>query len=338
METGGSGTSKDILLIVYFKSGKGHYFMDKPKIIITGAAGLVGQNLILLLKEYGYHDLIAIDKHKTNTDILRKLNPDITVIQADLSAEGSWMSSFQDCDIAITLHAQIGAKDISPFEKNNIESTKNVLKTVHKYNVPYLIHTSSSVVNSAADDKYTNTKKIQESLVKKSSVPYCILRPTLMFGWFDRKHLGWLSRFMKKTPFFPIPGDGKYMRQPLYARDFCKIIISAIEQKPVGQIFDITGKEKVYYIDIIRSIKEVLHLHTPIICIPYSLFDIILKSAALILKEPPFTTEQLAALVAGDEFEVIPWENIFNVEPTPFKQAIKETFTTMKFSEIELEF
>jgi len=31
-----------------------------------------------------------------------------------------------------------------------------------------------------------------------------------MFGWFDRKHLGWLSRFMKKVPVFPIPGHGHY--------------------------------------------------------------------------------------------------------------------------------
>jgi hypothetical protein len=47
-----------------------------------------------------------------------------------------------------------------------------------------------------------------------------------MFGWFDRKHLGWLSRFMKKVPVFPIPGHGRYMRQPLYGgRDFANIII-----------------------------------------------------------------------------------------------------------------
>ena len=40
-----------------------------------------------------------------------------------------------------------------------------------------------------------------------------------MFGWFDRKHLGWLSRFMSKVPIFPIPGkmetisDSPYMQE-----------------------------------------------------------------------------------------------------------------------------
>ena len=39
-----------------------------------------------------------------------------------------------------------------------------------------------------------------------------ILRPTLMFGWFDRKHLGWLSNLMVSFPLFPIPGKGQFIR------------------------------------------------------------------------------------------------------------------------------
>ena len=62
-----------------------------------------------------------------------------------------------------------------------------------------------------------------------------MLRPTLMFGWFDRKHLGWLARFMQRAPVFPIPGHGRYLRQPLYAGDFCDIIMACIEQRPVRE-------------------------------------------------------------------------------------------------------
>ena len=86
-------------------------------------------------------------------------------------------------------------------------------------------------MESAADDFYTNSKKEQERAVKDSGIPCPILRPTLMFGWFDRKHLGWLSRFLQKVPVFPIPGNGRYMRQPLYVGDFCNVIISCIENK-----------------------------------------------------------------------------------------------------------
>lgn len=55
---------------------------------------------------------------------------------------------------------------------------------------------------------------------------------------------------------FPIPGDGKYLRQPLYARDMARIIIAAMEKRPDGGHFNIVGKDEVYYIDIIREIKK----------------------------------------------------------------------------------
>jgi nucleoside-diphosphate-sugar epimerase len=65
--------------------------MDTDKrIIIPGAAGLVGQNLIIALKQQGYKNILAFDKHPENVDILRKLHPDIEVIEADISEPGNW--------------------------------------------------------------------------------------------------------------------------------------------------------------------------------------------------------------------------------------------------------
>ena len=157
------------------------------------------------------------------------------------------------------LQAQIGGPTLEPFMRNNIDSTRQVLDCIKKYKVPHTVHISSSVVESAADDHYTRSKREQEKLVLESRIDCVVLRPTLMFGWFDRKHLGWLSRFMQRTPIFPIPGHGRYMRQPLYVGDFCKIIMSCIEKRIHGKVFNISGLERIDYIDIVREIeKEVL--------------------------------------------------------------------------------
>ena len=311
------------------------------RIIIPGAAGLVGQNLIIQLKEAGYTDIIAIDKHPTNTAILKKLHPDITVLESDLVKDTDWLEYLTQDAIMIMLQAQIGSKEAGDFVQNNIVSTEKVLARAKTIGLKYIVHISSSVVESVADDNYTETKKQQEALVVKSGIPYCILRPTLMFGWFDRKHLGWLSRFMKRVPVFPIPGNGKYMRQPLYVLDFCRIIVSSISSKskrPENQTYNITGREEVDYIDIIRGIKKATDSKTWIIKIPYWLFWILLKTYAVFNKNPPFTVEQLKALLGGDEFELIPWWEIFEVESTGFKQAIDETFNHPTYSKIILDF
>ncbi len=308
------------------------------KIVIPGAAGLVGQNLIVQLKAKGYQNIVAIDKHHENIKVLEKLHSDIEIIESDLADDGDWELSFKGADVVIMLQAQIGAPTLEPFVRNNVTSTTKILDVMKKYKIPYLVHISSSVVNSVADDFYTKTKKEQEKLVLESGISQCVLRPTLMFGWFDRKHLGWLSRFMEKVPFFPIPGHGRYMRQPLYEKDFCNIIISAMEKQPKNKIYNITGRDEVDYIDIIRTIKNVKGLKTPIIKIPYKLFYFLMWSYALFSKNPPFTTQQLEALVADDEFELIPWWDIFEVESTPFVEAMDETFNDPEYSKYILEF
>lgn len=308
------------------------------KIILPGGAGLVGQNLVARLKARGYTNITVLDKHRANLDVLKKVQPDIIVHYADLAEDGSWSRHFEGAEVVVMLQAQIGGIAYSDFERNNVSSTSRVLDAIRAHEVPYLVHISSSVVESTADDFYTNSKKEQEQMVLASGILCPILRPTLMFGWFDRKHLGWLSRFMKKAPIFPVPGHGRYMRQPLYVGDFCGVIISCIENRVKDGIYNISGHEQVDYIDIIHEIKSATGTRTPVVKIPYSLFYALLWTWALFDKNPPFTTQQLAALIAKDEFEVIDWPGKFGVPLTPFKAAIQETFNDPLYSDIVLEF
>ena len=312
--------------------------MFRQKIILPGGAGLVGQNLVARLKAKGYSNIVVLDKHRANVEVLKRVQPDITVEYADLAEQGDWQRHFVGADVIVMLQAQIGGNDYQEFVRNNIDSTRLILQAIRTNNVPYLVHISSSVVESVADDFYTNTKKEQEKMVLESEISCPVLRPTLMFGWFDRKHLGWLSRFMKKVPVFPIPGHGRYMRQPLYVGDFANIIISCIENRVRDGIYNISGHEKIDYIDMIREIKRTTRARTIILCIPYSLFYALLWLWSLFDRTPPFTTQQLAALIAKDEFEVIDWPGIFNVAYTPFKTAVNETFTDARYSGIVLEF
>ena len=308
------------------------------KILLPGGAGLVGQNLVARFKAKGYSNIVVLDKHRANLEVLKRIQPDITVEYADLAEPGDWQRHFEGADAVVMLQAQIGGLVYEEFVRNNVDSTRLVLNTMKHHHVPYLVHISSSVLESVANDFYTNTKREQEEMVLSSDVSHIVLRPTLMFGWFDRKHLGWLSRFMKKIPIFPIPGHGRYMRQPLYVGDFCDIIISCLEQQQHSGVYNISGHEEIDYIDMIRQIKAAIHSRTAILKIPYSLFFSLLWIWALFDRNPPFTTQQLAALVAKDEFEVIDWPNIFGVPYTPFAQAIDETFNHPVYSKVVLGF
>ncbi len=308
------------------------------KIVLPGGAGLVGQNLVARLIAKGYRNILVLDKHQTNIAVLRRIQPSISVEYADLSQPGEWTKHFEGAEVVVMLQAQIGGIDYDEFVRNNVDSTRLILEQIRLNNIPQLVHISSSVVESVADDFYTRSKTEQEQMVLASGISCPILRPTLMFGWFDRKHLGWLSRFMKKVPVFPIPGHGRYMRQPLYVGDFCNVIISCIENRVGSGVYNISGHEKVDYIDIIREIKRATKASTLICRIPYRLFYALIWTWALFDKNPPFTTQQLSALSAKDEFEVIDWPGIFGVPYTPFAKAIDETFNDPTYGKVVLEF
>lgn len=315
--------------------------MAKKKIVLTGAAGLVGQNLIPRLMERGFTELVAVDKHPTNVAILQKYHPAVRVLHEDLAvsngATQSWDRELASCDALVIGHAQIGGTVHEDFVRNNVEATERLLEAALRHRVPYVVSISSSVVNSMAVDDYTETKKAQEALVAASGIKQVVLRPTLMFGWFDRKHVGWLARFMQKVPIFPIPGTGKFLRQPLFAGDFCNVIVSSIEREMTGT-YNITGMERIDYIDLIRAVKEATGAKAHIQRVPYRLFWAMLKVNALFDKDPAFTVTQLKALVTPDVFEVIDWPAIFDTRATPLREALNETFRDPVYSQIALDF
>jgi nucleoside-diphosphate-sugar epimerase len=315
--------------------------MKSGKVVITGGAGLVGQNLVPRLTAKGFTEIVAIDKHPTNVKILEKYHPGIRVLNQDLADGDSkanvWQAELEGCQALVIAHAQIGGVVPAEYVRNNVVATERLLEAALRYKVPYIVSISSSVVNSLAVDNYTETKKAQEALVAGSGIKQVVLRPTLMFGWFDRKHVGWLARFMQRVPLFPIPGSGRYLRQPLYAADFCDVIVSSILNETTGA-YSITGQERIDYIDLIRAVKRATGAKARIVKVPYGLFRAMLKANALLDKNPAFTVKQLEALVTPDVFEVINWPEIFGVRATPLQQALDTTFRNPVYSQIALDF
>lgn len=311
------------------------------KVFLPGGAGLVGLNLIALLQSnHPDWELLVVDKKAEAVVIARELFPKVTFLLEDLTQTTGqqWPAAIRGCGSCVMLQAEIGNTDPSQFERNNVRSTQVVLEQLALAGIERLVHVSSSVVKSVATDLYTQTKRSQEQLVQEQWSDAVVLRPTLMFGWFDRKHLGWLARFMQKLPLFPIPGSGRFIRQPLYVGDFCMLIQRCLEDPALQGTYDITGLEKVSYLSLMRQLRRAVNSRTWIIHLPITLFGFLLQVWALISRQPAFTRSQLKALTAGDEFEVIDWPGIFSVTPTPLANALRITYQDSRYSSVEMPF
>lgn len=289
------------------------------RVLVTGAAGFVGSHLVPMLTKSGYK-VTALVKNHSEQDKIK--NPAVKVVVCDLAENNLSSFNLGQQDIVIHLAAQINATSKTPFIKNNVIATRNIVKAGKDLKVKKFILFSSAAVTSIRLDWYAQTKKDKEEIVKRSNLNYAIIRPSMIYGPGDSKNLGWLAKFIKRIPVIPIPGNGQYGRQPIYVEDICKIVLKIISKDTHNKIYEIHGKDYVTLIEMIRVILKELNQNKKIIKIPMRLISPLVLMQEKILMKPKFTGDQINSLVSGEKFKGDKWWDDFNIRPTNIKEGI----------------
>ena len=296
------------------------------KILVLGGAGFVGRNLVRLLsqKKFPMKNVYVIDKDNVNMEYIRKFCPNTMI--ADLAEHGSWGNWVKGKDYVVNLAAQISSNDPNDFVRNNVTDARNMIAAIKKHSKnARVIHFSSAAVLSVRKDDYAKTKKESENLVTKSGLRYFTIRPSLMYGPTDTKNIGYLIRFAQAYPFFPIPGTGKYIRQPLYIDDVNAIIINAMKRFPAkNTIIGINGKEKIYFCDMIKAVLDELGGFRFRVFLPVWIFKALMAGYQGLVGKQRFTADQVDSLTGGDVFPDYPWWDIYHVKPTSFREGVRK--------------
>ena len=145
------------------------------KILITGAKGFVGRNLVETLK------CVRDGKDRT-----RGLDTDITVYEYDIDTDPALLDTYTaDCDFVFHLAGVNRPKDEKEFLEGNFGFTSTLLDLLKKHNnkVPIMI---SSSTQAALDNPYGQSKKAGEDLIfgygKDNGVKVCVYRFPNVFG------------------------------------------------------------------------------------------------------------------------------------------------------------
>jgi nucleoside-diphosphate-sugar epimerase len=293
------------------------------RVVLPGGAGFVGRNLIRVMIDEGFkpEDITVIDNSKRNLEFLEKYQ--VKEILADLAEKGDWYDEFNGKELVINLAAQISSPSYEPFYRNTVLTTKNVLDAAKIAGLKRIIHFGSAAVYSIRKDAYAQTKLEGEELVKNSGLEYCILHPSLMYGPTDDKNIGFLIEFAKKLPCFPIPGHGKWPRQPIYIDDVCHLIISMMHNFPENKVYSINGRDVIYFKDMIKIVLKQLDGFKFRVFLPISLFKFLMMAYQKLSGEIQFTADQVDSLTAKEVFPNYPWWDEFNIKITSFDEGVK---------------
>ncbi len=231
---------------------------NKPSLLITGAAGFVGTQLLAHLDTSKYQTIYCLARKREDIRLPDLTGPErekITTIQGDLLNSSTYESILEQVDTVIHLAAATGKVNPQDYFKVNAYATMLLLDRCKKAGVKHFLFSSSIAV--AFKNKYryfyAQSKEQAENYVKTSGLKFTILRPTMIMGKGSPVFAGLAQ--LAGLPIIPVFGKGKTRIQPIHVMDVAAAI-QAIENdsRYNDEILELGGPETISINDFVKKI------------------------------------------------------------------------------------
>ncbi len=194
------------------------------KILVTGAKGFVGKNLVATLQT------IKEGKNKTTT-----LPQDLEICEFDIDTDKALLDEFcNDCDFVVNLAGVNRPQNTEEFMQGNFGFASELLNTLKKHNntCPVLL---SSSIQAALDNPYGLSKKAGEDLFfeysKETGAKVLVYRLPNLFGkWCRPNYNSVIATFCNNIANdLPIQvNDRNHLMTLVYVDDVVNEIINAM--------------------------------------------------------------------------------------------------------------
>jgi nucleoside-diphosphate-sugar epimerase len=255
------------------------------KALITGATGFIGSHLTEKLIHTGF-DVYCLVRDSSNLRNIEQVN--VRKIVGDCTDIGSLYDAVKDADYVFHLAGVTKACKEEDYYNANVKGTENIVNAVLRKNpnIKRFFYLSSlAAVGPSIDGRalteesepmpvstYGRSKLEGEKIVlmHAKDIPVTVVRPPAVYGPRDRDFLV-LFKLVKSGV---IPYWGRCYYSFLYVKDLVNgIILSALSDKAVGEIFFISDGNIYSNDDIINAIslsvmKRPLRLNIPKFVMP----------------------------------------------------------------------
>ena len=308
-----------MLLVTGCTGNSGRFFFEKlVKVNFKGKIRCIvrrdNQTTIELSKE-------RREFSKKNLEFIKHSGLDVQLVYGNLQDKDFLRTSL--IDIKTVLHIA------------GIHHSTNIIETGEQTGVDWYICVHTTGIFSKYPSINEDYQTIENEVLKRKNVT--ILRPTLIYGSrYDRK-MSKLIDFVSKNNFVPIVGFGNNLFQPVHGKDLANAYWSVLKNKEKlkGKNYNLSGRDKIAYKDMLRLISENLDKKINLIFLPYSicLFFVYLYTIIHFIfkwREPYpeksliVTTEQVKRMTEDKAFSFQASADDFSYSPMSFREGISD--------------
>ncbi len=317
------------------------------KVLITGADGLLGANIVRRALSLGY-EVHVLRLPASTSPVLNGLP--LQQHYGNLLIKEEVDKAVAHCDYVIHAGAStaVWPSRSAQTVAVNVQGTQHVIEACLKHKVKRLVHISSASSFTAGtlsepgdeargfngdkygldyiDSKYKAHRLVEQG-VREQGLPAILVCPTFMFGPYDSKPSSGAMLIAVqegKLPFYTRGG-----RNFVDARDVAVAACNALQMGQVGESY-IAGHQNLSYADLFQLIASTLHVTPPRLCIPAPLvlaYGGLHSLLAPLLQYTPLLSLPMARISCDDQyFSAARAVAELQMPQTPLETTIRDAF------------
>jgi len=306
------------------------------RVFLTGATGFIGGHAARTLVARGHEVTCLVrpgpagkgaGQGPARVPALSGL-AGVRVVEGQWTAPTTWLRHVAGHDAVLNAVGIIRETRGAGFDAVHTAAPVGLFEESARVGVRKIVQVSAMGADEGAASCYHRSKRAADQRLAALGVPFVVLRPSVVYGPGDHS-MTFFSR-LAALPLTPVPGDGRYLLQPLRVDDLVRALALAIERDSLsGLTLDVGGGQALSFDELLtvlahRTRPRGRERDARLLHVPWGLMRLVAATTDLLGGHGPITGEELGMLRRGSVGDNSPFVEQFGFTPRPFVQGIGE--------------